>query len=537
MKRKKSTVGLRFALLSILVGFLSLSGCGGSSSSTYSELLFHNDGWTLKTAAIDSSGKATELGSATIPGIPGTYTRSGNTVIVTMPQHNLATGMWVDLDFASGTGGTATSGKYPVTVSSPDTFTITDTASGTITGGTLYRKPAVDLDGTYSQSGTTITVTFANHGLKNGYSVQLTFTSGTATDMTGTVTYVDANTFTVTAASSATTSGNVTITVGSTYSIFGIAMHPSGKWVYVTSTYSCSGIGPFCWGAGLISRFAVNWNTGALTFEKTVRTLDASTNDSPVGLGVSPDGKYLYNEDESLVGIKMWGVNTTTGDLTYLAESAVGTTFMHGVGVSADGTLVYNGDNVFTVDTATPAITLGLAGSDGGGNSNVIIGSNMYTTYLSGSSSGNTINIYSLTTPAAPTSIATVDTDAQQAREVAVSSDGKQVISAGWCGLRSYAFDGSSTIALATVASNEYVDCGGTWATSGVREMYRNVSLNQAGNMIATAYFTHDPAIGQGAVPPSGYKTLSLQSDGSLALLHDYPTAYYSQIAAFYHKP
>jgi hypothetical protein len=65
--------------------------------------------------------------------------------------------------------------------------------------------------GTYSQSGTTITVTMTAHGMAVGQGVTLDFTSGTATDGFFIIqTSVNANTFTVTAGSPATTSGNVT---------------------------------------------------------------------------------------------------------------------------------------------------------------------------------------------------------------------------------------------------------------------------------------------------------------------------------------
>ena len=63
--------------------------------------------------------------------------------------------------------------------------------------------------GTYSQSGTTVTVTSANHGLSNSDSVQFDFVSGTAVDGTFTITTVNANSFTFTAAGSLTTTGNV----------------------------------------------------------------------------------------------------------------------------------------------------------------------------------------------------------------------------------------------------------------------------------------------------------------------------------------
>ena len=68
--------------------------------------------------------------------------------------------------------------------------------------------------GTYSQSGTTVTITIANHGVAIGDVLTIDYTSGSATDGSFTVaTAVNANTFTVTAASSGTNSGNVSITL------------------------------------------------------------------------------------------------------------------------------------------------------------------------------------------------------------------------------------------------------------------------------------------------------------------------------------
>ena len=71
----------------------------------------------------------------------------------------------------------------------------------------------VSQTGTYARTSpsTTLTVTIANHGLTDGQRVVLSFTSGTAVSDTYTITYVDANTFTVTTVASTTTSGNVTM--------------------------------------------------------------------------------------------------------------------------------------------------------------------------------------------------------------------------------------------------------------------------------------------------------------------------------------
>ena len=76
--------------------------------------------------------------------------------------------------------------------------------------------------GTYSQTGTTITVTATAHGMASGDRIDLDFTSGTAADGVYTITGATANTFTV-AAASATTSGNVTLHQGGTVVSFSYA--------------------------------------------------------------------------------------------------------------------------------------------------------------------------------------------------------------------------------------------------------------------------------------------------------------------------
>ena len=68
--------------------------------------------------------------------------------------------------------------------------------------------------GTYSQSGTTVTITISNHGVAIGDILTIDYTSGSATDGDFAVaSSADSNTFTVTAAASATNSGNVSITL------------------------------------------------------------------------------------------------------------------------------------------------------------------------------------------------------------------------------------------------------------------------------------------------------------------------------------
>ena len=68
----------------------------------------------------------------------------------------------------------------------------------------------VPTSGTYSRTGTLVTVTMTAHGMSTGMIANLDFTTGTATDGNYAVTVVDANTFTVVDTVSGATSGNVT---------------------------------------------------------------------------------------------------------------------------------------------------------------------------------------------------------------------------------------------------------------------------------------------------------------------------------------
>ena len=87
---------------------------------------------------------------------------------------------------------------------------VTSAAHGLRSGASVTVSGFTYVAGTYNQAGTaTITVTINNHGLANGASVTLDFTSGTAVDGTFTISNVTTNTFDITAATVATTSGDV----------------------------------------------------------------------------------------------------------------------------------------------------------------------------------------------------------------------------------------------------------------------------------------------------------------------------------------
>jgi len=90
----------------------------------------------IKGLSITGSATAGTLSlfdTVTAPITTATYGRSGTTVTITQSAHGLITGQVIGIDFAAGTGGTATNGNYAVTVTNSSTFTVTDINSGTIT--------------------------------------------------------------------------------------------------------------------------------------------------------------------------------------------------------------------------------------------------------------------------------------------------------------------------------------------------------------------------------------------------------------------
>jgi hypothetical protein len=82
-----------------------------------------------------SAGQLTMFDTLTAPVTTATYGRSGTTVTISSTAHGLTTGQVIGIDFAAGTGGTATNGNYAVTVTNANTFTVTDINSGSITAG------------------------------------------------------------------------------------------------------------------------------------------------------------------------------------------------------------------------------------------------------------------------------------------------------------------------------------------------------------------------------------------------------------------
>jgi hypothetical protein len=128
----------------------------------------------------------------------GTYNEAANTLSITIQvtDHGLANGAVVNLEFSADAD---INGAYSASVIDKDKFAVTAPTAAARTGTV-----------TWTNSGTTaITVTINNHGLANGASVTLDFTSGTAADGTYTVTNATTNTFDIITTVFQTTSGSV----------------------------------------------------------------------------------------------------------------------------------------------------------------------------------------------------------------------------------------------------------------------------------------------------------------------------------------
>jgi len=110
---------------------------------------------------------------------------------------------------------------------------------------------AANVNGTYYRSGTTVTVTYNDHGYLVGHVIYASITSGSGTSGLYTITGITTNTFTYTEGSSGSTSGNVTLlrrTIRNSYNVHSVTYaNAAGQYItnYLTaltsSTYCITG--------------------------------------------------------------------------------------------------------------------------------------------------------------------------------------------------------------------------------------------------------------------------------------------------------
>lgn len=145
-----------------------------------------------------------------------TYSRTtGGVYTVASTAHGLVVGQVLYVDFLTDTSGTLPADSASITVTTivdanSFRFSYTAAPSGTPTGTLNWLATG---GATYAQTGSLLTITATSHGFQAGQNCLLEFVGGSYTrDNTYTVVQVyDANTFTVTAATFATTSGGVRV--------------------------------------------------------------------------------------------------------------------------------------------------------------------------------------------------------------------------------------------------------------------------------------------------------------------------------------
>jgi hypothetical protein len=162
---------------------MAAAGIGFSDTSTQTTAGVAKTGDTMTGLLVLSGAPVATLGAATkgyvdtavatagpikawanfnMKPLTGTYARSGTTITVTITAHGLSTGMPASLTF---TTGTATSGSYVVNVTGVNTFTVTDTASGTTSGNVtmnMYVRKSYGISGIFDTAVGKVTVNFTS---------------------------------------------------------------------------------------------------------------------------------------------------------------------------------------------------------------------------------------------------------------------------------------------------------------------------------------------------------------------------------------
>lgn len=153
-------------------------------------------------------------------------TLGSNLVAVSDPANQLANGDWVQVIANTSVGGLTIDGWYQVSSAAPGagyniTLPLAATSSDTGGGVITFAYPRVTLTNPFTTTlgSAVVTVIHTAHGANNGDRVAFTGSSpvgGLSLDGEYTLTYVDANTYTITApavaASSATGGGSVSVT-------------------------------------------------------------------------------------------------------------------------------------------------------------------------------------------------------------------------------------------------------------------------------------------------------------------------------------
>ncbi len=241
-------------------------------------------------------------------------------------------------DSASGLAG---AGKTRVKVSG---LTVTTTPN---TNDLVYYLEANTKSGTYSRTGTTVTITYNSHGLSSGDRVYADFTSGTATDGYYTISNVTTNTFDVIDSASGSTTGNISYKKALAYGT--ISSYNSG-----TTRLTNKGTGLF--------QIASDLSRGgkAITAFDDARLVTSQYKFGTSSLALDGTGDYLSINSDTDFGfgtgnftIEMWIRISTLGTIKTIAD------FRDGTISDTAPVLFVNSSNVvsYNITTGSNAIT------------------------------------------------------------------------------------------------------------------------------------------------------------------------------------
>jgi 6-phosphogluconolactonase (cycloisomerase 2 family) len=118
-----------------------------------------------------------------------------------------------------------------------------------------------------------------------------------------------------------------------------IAIHPSGKFVYVANRDSND-----------ISMYTLDATTGNLTSIGTLATAR--------GILIHPSGKFAYVYVPSSSGLSIYTIDTTTGALTFAGTTPGSITTIHPSGKFAYAPSSVNTILMYSIDDATGSLTL-----------------------------------------------------------------------------------------------------------------------------------------------------------------------------------
>lgn len=204
-------------LAGAVTGFQSFSAVGNGNTTYYAIVGQGTSEWEIGLGTYTSSGttlsRDTVLSSSAGAPTKTNFSAGTKDVFVTYPADKSVfyDGTNINVNI-TGSAGSVTGNATGSTFGFNSGYGSVATAYGCRAWVNFQGNANTNLSGTYSQSGTTVTVTATAHGLIAGSSIYSDITTGTGVDGVYTVaTVVDTNTFTYTAGTSLTTSGNITL--------------------------------------------------------------------------------------------------------------------------------------------------------------------------------------------------------------------------------------------------------------------------------------------------------------------------------------